>query len=32
MKGDSARGFYTQGFPGYVRPLLQWDAKMIIDL
>ena len=31
MKGDSARGQYTQGFPGYVRPLLQWDAKEIIS-
>lgn len=27
MKGNSARGQYTHGFPGYVRPLLQWDAK-----
>ena len=30
MKGDSARGYYTHGFPGNVRPLLQWDAKKII--
>lgn len=32
MKGDSARGQYTHGFPGYVRPLLQWNAKKIIEL
>jgi len=31
MKGNSARGQYTHGFPGYVRPLLQWDAKKIIS-
>jgi lipopolysaccharide transport system ATP-binding protein len=29
MKGNSARGQYTHGFPGYVRPLLQWDARKI---
>lgn len=29
MKGDSARGHYTQGFPGYIRPLLQWYSKKI---
>ena len=27
MKGDSARGNYMHGFPGYVRPLLKWTAK-----
>ncbi len=32
MKGDSARGNYTQGFPGFVRPLLQWNAKKIENL
>jgi lipopolysaccharide transport system ATP-binding protein len=26
MDGQSARGAYTQAFPGYVRPLLHWDA------
>jgi len=31
MKGDSARGHYTHGFPGYVRPLLQWDANKIVE-
>ena len=29
MDGNSARGTYSHGFPGYVRPLLQWDAKKI---
>ncbi|MEO8413519.1 MAG: polysaccharide ABC transporter ATP-binding protein [Ginsengibacter sp.] len=29
MKGNSARGNYTHGFPGAVRPLLVWDAKKI---
>jgi lipopolysaccharide transport system ATP-binding protein len=29
MKGNSARGHYTQAFPGMVRPLLKWDAKKI---
>ena len=31
MKGNSARGLYAHGFPGYVRPLLQWDAKKILE-
>lgn len=29
MKGDSARGQYTLGFPGFVRPLLKWEANEI---
>lgn len=29
MKGDSARGQYTQAFPGFVRPILNWEAKKI---
>ncbi|MBK9283692.1 MAG: ABC transporter ATP-binding protein [Sphingobacteriaceae bacterium] len=27
MRGDSARGNYTLGFPGAVRPLCQWETK-----
>jgi lipopolysaccharide transport system ATP-binding protein len=30
MTGHSARGNYTQAFPGYVRPLLHWDARIEI--
>ena len=26
MRGDSARGIYTLGFPGMVRPLCFWDT------
>ncbi len=29
MKGNSARGQYTQSFPGYIRPLLNWEAKKL---
>jgi lipopolysaccharide transport system ATP-binding protein len=32
MKGNSARGHYTQAFPGIVRPLLKWEAKKKYDL
>ncbi len=28
-RGDSARGDYTLGFPGVVRPLCQWQTKLI---
>jgi lipopolysaccharide transport system ATP-binding protein len=31
MDGDSARGQYSQSFPGYVRPLLQWEASKLND-
>jgi lipopolysaccharide transport system ATP-binding protein len=27
MDGSSSRGQYAHEFPGYVRPLLQWEAK-----
>jgi len=27
MKGDSARGNYTLGFPGMVRPLCKWETE-----
>ena len=27
MRGDSARGNYTLGFPGAVRPLCEWETK-----
>ncbi len=27
MRGDSARGVYTLGFPGMVRPLCHWETK-----
>jgi lipopolysaccharide transport system ATP-binding protein len=27
IRGDSARGNYTLGFPGIVRPLLQWQTQ-----
>lgn len=27
MRGDSARGAYTLGFPGAVRPLCKWETK-----
>jgi len=27
LRGDSARGRYNGGFPGIVRPLLNWDQK-----
>jgi lipopolysaccharide transport system ATP-binding protein len=26
MRGDSARGHYLLGFPGLVRPLMQWET------
>jgi lipopolysaccharide transport system ATP-binding protein len=29
IKGDSARGYYTQNFPGFVRPLLKWETNKI---
>lgn len=29
MRGDSARGSYTLGFPGVVRPLCNWDTTKI---
>jgi len=29
MRGDSARGSYTLGFPGVVRPLCQWHTEKI---
>lgn len=29
MKGNSARGMYTLGFPGAVRPLCKWQTKFI---
>ena len=29
LNGDSARGNYTNDFPGIVRPLLKWDVKQI---
>ena len=29
MKGDSARGNYTLGFPGIVRPLCNWETKIL---
>jgi lipopolysaccharide transport system ATP-binding protein len=29
MLGDSARGSYTLGFPGVVRPLCNWDTTKI---
>ncbi len=32
LQGNSARGQYTQAFPGMVRPLLMWEANKIIDL
>lgn len=27
IRGDSARGTYTLGFPGAVRPLCQWETR-----
>lgn len=30
MDGKSTRGQYTDGFPGIVRPLLNWETKKII--
>jgi len=27
MKGNSSRGEYTDGFSGYVRPLLRWETN-----
>ncbi len=27
LRGDSARGQYTLGFPGMVRPLCKWETK-----
>jgi lipopolysaccharide transport system ATP-binding protein len=27
MRGDSARGLYTMGFPGVMRPLCVWQTK-----
>lgn len=27
IEGDSARGKYTGGFPGIVRPILKWDTR-----
>lgn len=29
MNGNSSRGNYTHGFPGFVRPLLQWETNEI---
>ncbi len=29
MRGDSARGSYTLGFPGAVRPLCQWETERL---
>ncbi|WP_073370230.1 ABC transporter ATP-binding protein [Flavobacterium fluvii] len=29
MKGDSARGHYANDFPGFVRPLLNWETNKI---
>jgi lipopolysaccharide transport system ATP-binding protein len=29
MKGDSARGYYANDFPGFVRPLLNWETNKI---
>ena len=29
MKGNSARGYYTHSFPGFVRPLLQWETNEV---
>ena len=29
MRGDSARGLYTMGFPGIVRPLCDWQTKKL---
>ena len=29
IRGDSARGNYTGGFPGIVRPILNWETKII---
>ena len=29
IKGNSARGYYTQDFPGFVRPLLKWETNKI---
>lgn len=29
MRGDSARGTYTAGFPGAIRPLLLWETRSI---
>jgi len=29
MDGTSARGEYSQGFPGIVRPLLNWNAEKL---
>lgn len=29
MNGNSARGNYTHGFPGFVRPLLKWETNKI---
>ena len=29
MRGDSARGRYTLGFPGMVRPLCQWETQLL---
>jgi lipopolysaccharide transport system ATP-binding protein len=29
MRGDSARGTYTLGFPGAVRPLCQWETRLL---
>ena len=29
MRGDSARGAYTLGFPGMVRPLCVWETRQL---
>ena len=29
MKGDSARGDYSHGFPGFIRPLLNWETNIV---
>jgi lipopolysaccharide transport system ATP-binding protein len=29
MRGDSARGKYTLGFPGMVRPLCEWKTNLL---
>lgn len=29
MRGDSARGNYTLGFPGVVRPLCPWETHRL---
>ena len=29
INGNSARGYYTLGFPGYIRPLLKWENEQL---